>query len=365
MLTRERLNTIIDKLKEYERTAENISISDAEKLKFCKSILERFEQDYEEWIEYCPFSIKSVSKYISEKYIRITGISDELYLSCARFLREYVFSLERKGYKDSWVNSDWLLFKKESIKFVDSDHQTWLSYLINGQFDIDLLNDYLGEKSFQAFLNYENNLKDVEERSEKLKPNFAAKISRLENFIKEKENNVNKLAELLKEQKTAFNFVGLSQGFENLLSQKRCAKWTSFIIMFVFCFLLIVLPMFFLGGRFLNWFHEYNIQWKDIGWEQMLPVLGLEIILIYFFRVVLNHYNSIQTQIMQLELRQSLCQFIQSYADYAKEIKEKDGVSLEKFESLIFSSILSSADKVPSTFDGLEQLANLIREFKK
>ena len=95
-----------------------------------------------------------------------------------------------------------------------------------------------------------------------------------------------------------------------------------------------------------------------------MPILGLEFVLIYFFRVVLTHYNSIQTQIMQIELRQSLCQFIQSYADYAKEIKEKDGGSLEKFENLIFSSILSTPDKVPSTFDGLEQLSNLIKNLK-
>ncbi|HDR1868661.1 TPA: hypothetical protein SIC62_000746 [Pasteurella multocida] len=67
---------------------------------------------------------------------------------------------------------------------------------------------------------------------------------------------------------------------------------------------------------------------------------------------------------MQLELRKTLCQFIQSYADYAKEIKEKDRSSLEKFENLIFSSILSDSEKVPSTFDGLEQLANLIKNIK-
>lgn len=99
-------------------------------------------------------------------------------------------------------------------------------------------------------------------------------------------------------------------------------------------------------------------------WKLAIPFTGAEIILLYFFRVILNHYNSLQTQIMQLELRQSLCQFIQSYADYAKEIKEKDGASLEKFENLIFSSILSSPDKVPSTFDGLEQLSNLIKNMR-
>ncbi|OOR92660.1 hypothetical protein B0183_04825 [Glaesserella parasuis] len=228
-----------------------------------------------------------------------------------------------------------------------------------------ILGYYFYGKSFKSFEKYEELVKKSEEKSLDIKNDIEREKDKLSHFINEKQEKVQQLAKQLEEQKTAFNFVGLSQGFENLLSQKRYAKWTSFTIMSIFCILLIVLPIFFLGGRFLNWFHEYNIQWKDIGWEQMLPVLGLELILIYFFRVVLNHYNSIQTQIMQLELRQSLCQFIQSYADYAKEIKEKDGASLEKFENLIFSSILSSPDKVPSTFDGLEQLSNFLKEIKK
>ena len=99
-------------------------------------------------------------------------------------------------------------------------------------------------------------------------------------------------------------------------------------------------------------------------WKFLMPYLGLEFILLYLFRVVLKHYNSIQTQIMQIELRQSLCQFIQSYADYAKEIKEKDGTSLDKFENLIFSSIVSTSEQVPSTFDGLEHITNLIKSAK-
>ena len=189
-------------------------------------------------------------------------------------------------------------------------------------------------------------------------------MENLNTLLFEKEEKVKTLASKLDEQKIAFNFVGLSQGFENLLSKKRISKWTSFSIMAIFCIFLITVPIVFLGGRFLNWFPEYNINWNNIGWEHSLPIFGLEFVLIYFFRVVLTHYNSIQTQIMQIELRQSLCQFIQHYADYAKEIKEKDGASLEKFENLIFSSILSTPDKVPTTFDGLEQLSNLIKNLK-
>lgn len=64
---------------------------------------------------------------------------------------------------------------------------------------------------------------------------------------------------------------------------------------------------------------------------------------------------------VQIELRKTLCQFIQNYSDYSKNIKEKDANSLEKFENLIFSGLVTNEDKLPSTFDGIEQLTKLIK----
>jgi hypothetical protein len=37
----------------------------------------------------------------------------------------------------------------------------------------------------------------------------------------------------------------------------------------------------------------------------------------------------------------------------------------EKFENIIFSPLVSSDDKIPTTFDGMEQWAKLIGEFRK
>lgn len=96
----------------------------------------------------------------------------------------------------------------------------------------------------------------------------------------------------------------------------------------------------------------------------MLPFIGLEFVLIYLFRVVLNHYNSVKNEVLQLELRQSLCQFIQSYAKYAKELKVNDNLVLEKFENLIFSPISSRADKSPTVLDDVNQLVTLLKEVK-
>lgn len=74
--------------------------------------------------------------------------------------------------------------------------------------------------------------------------------------------------------------------------------------------------------------------------------------------------RSIQSQLLQLDLRMTLCRFIQSYADYAVDLKKKHPDGFEKFESLIFSPLVSSDDKVPNTFDGLDQLSSVVNIVK-
>lgn len=360
MINKQQITLVLAKLNEYKSLLSDTDAIELGKADFCIDVLERFEANYEEWIKSCPLSNHSVSKYISEKYIGANGISDELYLSCARFLREYVFLLERKGIRESWVNGDWSFFRSNAAKSIRPENRLYLDYILNGRFDIDILNNLLGDRSYEAFLNYERNVKEAEEKLEIIQSNVTARTSRLESFLENKERKVNNLANLLEKYKTAFNFVGLSKGFENLLDNKRCAKYWAFCFLILLSGFLLVIP---LGYIYLLLNLPDSI--KDLElWKLAIPFVGLEVVLLYFFRVILNHYNVIQTQIIQLELRQSLCQFIQSYADYAKEIKEKDSVSLEKFENLIFSSILSTPDKVPSTFDGLEQLSNLIKNLK-
>jgi hypothetical protein len=96
-----------------------------------------------------------------------------------------------------------------------------------------------------------------------------------------------------------------------------------------------------------------------------LPALSLELLFLYFYRVNLQHLRSTEAQIVQLELRQALCQVIQNYTDYSSEIKAKDPSALERFEALIFSGLTMDEKNVPTSFDGLEPLANLIKSLKK
>jgi len=103
---------------------------------------------------------------------------------------------------------------------------------------------------------------------------------------------------------------------------------------------------------------------NDSVWLQLRPYLPftmLELLLIYFFRVILMHFNSTQVQMLQLEIRMAACAFIDEYVKFVREHGKPD---LSKFESLVFGGIAADSDKLPSTFDGIEQLASLVKEIR-
>lgn len=93
-------------------------------------------------------------------------------------------------------------------------------------------------------------------------------------------------------------------------------------------------------------------------------ILAIEVILVYFFRVVLAQFRSVKAQVLQLDLRIALCQFVQSYAEYSMTVKKNDPNVLAKFEAVVFNSLVPDNESIPSTFDGAEQLANLIKSIR-
>ncbi|KAF6668803.1 hypothetical protein HFD92_00850 [Pantoea sp. EKM101V] len=178
--------------------------------------------------------------------------------------------------------------------------------------------------------------------------------------LEETEDRVNQLQETLINQRNAFNFVGLYRGFESLSDTK--VKQLYWARLFLVGLGLLVLGVIFFEIVSFHKAKEENNGLHD--YLSLIPVSSLVLVLIYYFRVSLMNFNSIRAQIMQIELRKSLCQFIQNYADYSSSIKSKDSNLLDKFEDIIFSNIMSSEDKIPSTFDGLEQIVSLINAVK-
>lgn len=163
------------------------------------------------------------------------------------------------------------------------------------------------------------------------------------------------LGEAIKRAESDYNFVGLNEGFHRLSKVKQAELKNHRIGLISLGVALILVPIAALVGSFF--INSDKIAGYII---HAVPLVGLEFVLVYFFRVVLAHYHSVRGQLLQLSLRQTLCQFIDAYAEYSVQAGQQARGSLDRFESIIFSNLAAEPDQIPSTFDGLEQISKLV-----
>ena len=213
---------------------------------------------------------------------------------------------------------------------------------------INVVQHYLYHPSLTSL----KNLPDVIQQSE-------VERERAESLIAVRETRVQALAEKLETYETAYNFVGLYAGFKSLKETKVTEKRWNF-------FFLLILGSLILAPFVVKLLTGFNMVPKsDVDYAGIITLAGLELLLLYFFRVALHNFRSIKAQLLQIELRMTLCQFVQSYAEYAKSARDGSSGLLERFEQVVFSGIVTDENSIPSTFDGFDQIANLFDKLKK
>lgn len=174
--------------------------------------------------------------------------------------------------------------------------------------------------------------------------------------------HVDAIKDGLKEVTSSYNFVGLVDGFRHLSKAKITERRVAFFSLIALALLMVLPPATQIGYVLA---HMDIIESKKGVLLYTLPtILAIEVILVYFFRVVLGQFRSVKAQALQLDLRVALCQFVQSYAEYSAKVKKDDPNALAKFEAVVFSSLVPESEGIPSTFDGVEQLANLIKSIR-
>ncbi|KGK01406.1 MULTISPECIES: hypothetical protein [unclassified Pseudoalteromonas] len=343
-------------LASFLRKAEAAHIEDesrAMRLSISREIIGYIYKSPEGWEERCTFNIKHIGDQFLQ-WLRDFDQSkpthiDHIYCMSYRFLCEFDFlvgpgkelSMELRSLKSK--------IEHDSGK-MDDDVRSQIIYA-SYVMPANIAKDFINDANIGVFKDFEQ--KKLE--AEKLKEQWDGEIT-------SKESAANALKDKLEEYKIGFNFVGLYQGFSALAEKKAKEAFWLFLSL-IGMGLLILAPL--VTEIVLSVVGIYS--GKPLGMEHLLiliPVISIEIILIYFFRVILLNHRSVKAQIMQIELRQTLCQFIQSYTGYSSEMKKQDSSALEKFESLIFSGVLSDPEKLPSTFDGVEQIGNLIKSIK-
>ncbi len=325
----------------------------ARRLALAREILSYIYKSPEGWDERCTFNIKHIGAHfittLSNFDVTKNTDIDNLYSMSYRFLCEFDFlvgvgkelSFELRRIKSEILEDDGEFDENTKSQLI------YASYFMPANIAKDFIND-ANIGVFRAF-----EAKKLE--ADSLKETWDGEIEA-------KKAEVDAISQKLEEQKIGFNFVGLYQGFSEL-AQEKLKESKRLFWSLVGMGILILTPL--VTEIALMLFEVVKGSSLEMSHLLILvPLISIEIILIYFFRVVLLNHRATKAQIMQIELRKALCQFIQHYADYSSTIKEKDPNALEKFESLIFSGIISDPGKLPSTFDGMDQIGSFIKNIK-
>jgi hypothetical protein len=167
-----------------------------------------------------------------------------------------------------------------------------------------------------------------------------------------------KISEVLKE-----NSEALSNNFNRLLEKKVKEENRTFKFLFGMGAITLAVP-------FFMWYLFPTVIPGNVSppydyfvWVfQLISAGAIEGLLIYFYRIVLHDYNKIKTEIIQLEIREALSNFLPSYVAYVSS-NDKNPV-LEHFSNFIFKPLVSNAADIPKITDGFDAIVNLVNKLK-
>ena len=166
----------------------------------------------------------------------------------------------------------------------------------------------------------------------------------------------------LKKLESEYNFVGLSHAFNGLLREKRREGLWSLVVLSFIAALAIAVPVSFLLSEVTFFGRVFSSGWSPSSVASLLAAIGLEIVVLYFLRIVLKTYLLTRTQVTNLQLRVALCTFIEGYLEFATKAQAaKSSAAIQGFEALTFSSLPAGDSTLPPTLEGIEQLIKLIQ----
>lgn len=348
LFSQERMKRAVNLYRNFLEKVEDSNEFEQKRNKYLQVILRSFDEDPEMWDLYTQVSISWVGEILlSELNSQESGPHniDNVYSTCFRFFLEREISnkvelspyfREIKSFTLKGIDN-FSEFAREQIEYAIRDMPTAILK--------EVINDS-NMSSVKEFI-------ELSKKSEGLINKWNAEIA-------EKELKVNHLKEALSKYENAFNFVGLHEGFKTLSDEKNGEKKNALgwlIALAIAALLPLIFEVFYLSSNKSNYT-------SLIDYMSLIPMFSITVILIYYFKIALQNYNSVKAQLAQIELRKTLCRFIQNYGDYSVGMKKQDPDSLAKFENIIFSSIVTNEDNVPATFDGLEQIAKIIGNLK-
>lgn len=326
--------------------------------KHLAKMLRTMARNAEKFDTHTPFNLRWIGhKFFEEIRNHITYSSSEIEKQSES--TEYIFNMAFRFFcefdltspQEQYEEHDFLLkFIEINLHLFSKDKKQQLIYAMY-MMPVAIFKELFKDPELLNFKNFKEKAKEAKQLIEGWDQNLV-----------KRENYLNALKDNLSKVTSSYNFAGLSEGFQNLKKTKENERNYSFWPMLLLGFLMIVLPLLEIIVIFCK------IELIDAHLNTLIfivpTIFVIEFILIYFFRVVLVQFRSVKTQLLQIDLRITICQFIEGYGSFMAEYREKDPTVLAKFEALIFSSLVTDGAEIPSTFDGADQLAGLIRSIR-
>lgn len=303
-----------------------------------------------EFDDKCQFNIKNIGSGFTSIINESSGLAKSIDLPrlnalTFRFVSEFDISM----------GNELSLELKDFLRGVISECE---SYPPDYKSQIEYAQKYMPVGILKAILNSEefSSLRDVQGIAKETND----KVDIWKKELQQSEVRVNALQAVLKEQRTEFNFVGLSKGFFDLEKTiKGELELLQARLPILGCLALIPIILEAISVA-VGWIDASNDSPFKIIASAVISVTAT-LLFLYFFRITLRSADICKAQLIQVRLRMTLCQFIHNYADYSNDVKSKNPDALSKFENLIFAGIVNTDDKLPSTFDGMEQLSGLFK----
>jgi len=316
-----------------------------ENRKLIQSVIEEMinrDSILDESFSLCTFNIRHIGMHFINtiSHDEIEKKWSKIVVQCLRFCKE--LEVNTAAHIESVHN---LLVKYSKENYEDEDKQIYYVFNIM-PFKV------VEEKNLEKYKEFKSNLtSEVDELIEKSLPNKKKEIQDLK-------SDSDKYVKLLDGFKQKFSFLALNQAFNGLEEKKQ--KQLGFLILSLIGLgsLIVILPMaFYIINKGVT---------QDIinSLVSAIPLVFVESLFIYYFRICLNKYNSISDQIVQLETKQAIMQFIESYVDYKKD-KDLKPEEMNKFEEIVFAQISPNLKDIPSSPDIISIINGITKSAKR
>lgn len=311
------------------------------------------------------FTRKNVGDSLFDEDILTKDPRYHLFLSL-RYVWEYILSIHSNGMPVSVF-----CFDVENVRQLDKIENTaWYeltpSYPVPFSWIVDIMpydiyRDLLSSSDLQEAKKLAGNISQERISLMDTVENIINQAGSSIDYLDQVRNEAKDLGERLTNVKREGNFKLLAKAFSTLRKGKASEVTYAQGRMWVFVLFLILLPILSLC------YFQKNITTLDLlTLVKYIPLISLEILFFYFMRLFYIEVKSLKSQLVQIDLRLNLCEFIYDYIETrGKTHSDKVNDSWKAFESLIFSPIQPNEDKIPSVMDGTDVLADLAGKILK